>query len=153
MASPEPQQAVSRITPVKPPAERARPRRRHWGVLTSFFLVVALPFVAAAAYLYTFAADQYASTVGFSVRQEDMSSPIEMFGGIADFASSGSSDSDILYEFIRSQEMVRTLDDRIGLTALYSKAPDDPVFGYDPDGTIEDLHKYWGRMVRVLYDS
>ncbi len=111
------------------------------------------PVSAAGWYLYTIAADQYASTVAFSVRKEEVASPIEMFGGIADVATSGSSDSDILYEFIRSQEMVEALDRRIGLSGLFARAMNDPVFAYDPSGTIEDLLDYWGFMVRVTYDS
>ncbi|MBT8423411.1 MAG: capsule biosynthesis protein, partial [Silicimonas sp.] len=154
--SPEPRNAepaVSRITPLRPPAESARPKKRHWGVLTSFLCVVVLPVVLAAGYLWTRAADQYASTVGFSVIKQEMSSPIEILGGIADFAGVGVSDSDILYEFITSQELVETLDARLGLVEIFAKPEGDPVFVYDPAGTIEDLHDYWGRMVRVTYDD
>ncbi|MBT8415153.1 MAG: sugar transporter, partial [Boseongicola sp.] len=57
--------------------------RRHRGVLYSLILLVFLPCVLGATYLFTRAADQYASTVAFSVRKEDAASPIEMFGGIA----------------------------------------------------------------------
>lgn len=154
--SPEPRNAepaVSRITPLRPPAESARPKKRHWGVLMSFLCVVVLPVVLAAGYLWTRAADQYASTVGFSVIKQEMSSPIEILGGIADFAGVGVSDSDILYEFITSQELVETLDARLGLVEIFAKPEGDPVFVYDPAGTIEDLHDYWGRMVRVTYDD
>ncbi|MBT8418924.1 MAG: sugar transporter [Silicimonas sp.] len=119
----------------------------------SFLCVVVLPVVLAAGYLWTRAADQYASTVGFSVIKQEMSSPIEILGGIADFAGVGVSDSDILYEFITSQELVETLDARLGLVEIFAKPEGDPVFVYDPAGTIEDLHDYWGRMVRVTYDD
>ena len=154
--SPEPKSfepQVARITPIRPPAEHMRPRRRHWGLLWSFSLLVALPVILAAAYLWTRAADQYASTVGFSVIKQEVSSPIEMFGGIADFAGVGVSDSDILYEFITSQQLVETLDASLDLVAMFSKPETDPVFGYDRSGTIEDLHDYWERMVRVTYDD
>lgn len=107
----------------------------------------------AAWYLYAVAAEQYASTVGFSVRKEEVASPIELFGGIADVATSGSSDSDILYEFIRSQEIVETLERRLDLSRIYARPENDPVFTYDPSGTIEDLLDYWNLMVRVGYDS
>lgn len=126
--------------------------RRHRGVLYSFVLLVFLPCVFGTGYLFTRAADQYASTVAFSVRKEDVASPIEMFGGIAGFGASGSSDADILNGFIASQEIVRALDDQLGLAELYSKPESDPVFAYRRDGSIEDLHDYWRRMVRVIYD-
>lgn len=143
---------VSRITPLRMPAAPARPRRRHFGVLASFGVFVLAPFAAALGYLALVAEDQFASTVGFSVRNEDVATPVELFGGIADVGSSGSSDSDILFEFIQSQEMVATLNAQLDLTQMYSKES-DPIFAYDPSGTIEDLHAYWDRMVRVTYDT
>lgn len=145
--------SVSHLTPLRPPVEVARPRRRHWGLFLSFLFLVVAPVAIAAAYLWTRAADQYASTVAFSVIKQEMSSPIEVFGGIADFAGVGSSDSDILYEFIASQELVETLEARLGLSRLWSRPAGDPVFAYDPEGTVEDLHDFWRRMVRVTYDD
>jgi capsular polysaccharide transport system permease protein len=126
--------------------------KRHRGVVLSFCLLVFLPSALGAIYLFTRAADQYASTVAFSVRKEDVASPIEMFGGIAGFGSSGTSDADILNDFIGSQEIVRALDDQLGLAELFAKPRADPVFSYHEDGSIEDLHDYWRRMVRVIYD-
>ena len=147
-----PERPISRITPLRPPAAPAAVRSRHLGVLISFVVFVLAPFGAAVGYLTVVAADQYASTVGFSVRNEDVATPVELFGGIADVGSSGSSDSDILFEFIQSQEMVATLDARLNLSEIY-KQESDPLFAYDSTGTIEDLHAYWDRMVRVTYDT
>lgn len=142
----------ARVTVVREPAPSATVRQRHWGITLSFVLLVLLPTALGAVYLYTRAVDQYSSTVGFSVRQEDFSSPVELLGGITDFASSGTSDSDILYEFIRSQEMVELLQERINLREIYSWPEGDPIFTFDMDGSIEDLHDYWSWMVDVIYD-
>ena len=120
--------------------------------MLGFLLCVLAPTALGGGYLYTRAADQYGSTVGFSVRKEEFTSPVEVFGGIADFASSGTADADILYEFIRSQEMVRLLNDRLDLAQRYAVPEDDVLFRYDPSGAIEDLHAHWERMVRVVYD-
>lgn len=138
---------------VASPAKPARVRKRHWGVLVSFVVFVILPTCFAGWYLYERAADQYASTVAFSVRTEDATSPIELLGGISALSGSGSSDTDILYEFIQSQELVSRVDRQLGLGALWSKPENDPVFAYDPSGTIEDLVGHWNRMVRINYDS
>lgn len=137
---------------MRSPAAPAKPERRHLGVMMSFVMIVLAPLTAGIGYLAIIAEDQFDSTVGFSVRNEDMATPIELFGGIADVASSGSSDSDILFEFIRSQEMVADLDAIIDLAGMYTRAQ-DPLFAFDPSGTIEDLHAYWDRMVRVTYDT
>ncbi|MXQ09137.1 sugar transporter [Alphaproteobacteria bacterium GH1-50] len=126
--------------------------RRQVALLASLVVGVLLPVLVTAGYLYTRAVDQYASTVAFSVRTESMPSPIELIGGIADIPTSGSADADILFAFIRSQEMVETLDARLGLVEMFSRPEGDPVFGFDPTGSIEDLTDYWRRMVEVIYD-
>ncbi|MEM7719924.1 MAG: hypothetical protein AAF222_12045 [Pseudomonadota bacterium] len=152
MALVEHRETTARITPLPTPHPKRKPRRHVW-MLLSFVLCVLAPFSVSGWYLYTVAQDQYASTVGFSVRKEEVASPIELFGGIADVATSGSSDSDILYEFIRSQEIVEALERRLNLSRRYDRFAVDPVFGFDVSGTIEDLLDYWQSMVRVTYDS
>ena len=150
---PGPTQPVRDTSSVRPPVPATTMKRRHWGIVLSFALWIAIPLVVAAFYLYRVAEDQFASTVGFSVRTEEFSSPIELFGGITDFGSSGAADADILEEFIQSQEIVETLDARLDLRSMFSLPEFDPVFAYDPTGSIEDLHAYWQRMVRVLHDG
>jgi capsular polysaccharide transport system permease protein len=121
--------------------------------LISFVLLVLLPIGGTAWYLWTRAVDQYASTVGFSVRREEASSPVDLLGGLAGISSSSSSDTDILYEFLKSQKLVADLDARLDLRAIWSAPEGDPVFTFHPEGSIEDLVDYWGRMVRTSYDS
>lgn len=146
---------VSRITPrpVDPPARPAVPRRRHFVILFSWVVAVFVPVCAIAFYLWVVAADQYSSTVGFSVRKEEVGSAVEILGGITQLSGSSSSDTDILYEYIQSQKMVSLLDQRLDLHSLWSKPEYDPVFAYNQDGTIEDLISYWGDMVRIYYDG
>ena len=140
---------------IRPTAQLARPKRRHALILVSFLVMVAAPMAVSTWYLWTRAADQYASQVGFSVRTEEASSAIELLGGISNLSGSSSSDTDILYEFLQSQELVARIDEALDLRAIWSRAdPDvDPIFAYRPPGTIEDLVDHWGRMVRIYYDS
>lgn len=141
--------------PVPPPVGQAKLRKRHWLVLASFMVIFVLPCAVAAWYLWTRAADQYASNLGFSVRTEEVSSAIELLGGITELSGSSSSDTDILYRFLKGQKLVRAVDDELDLRTMWSKAdPDvDPIFAYHPPGTIEDLTEYWLRMVKIYYDS
>ncbi len=115
--------------------------------------MVVVPAAVAAFYLWAIAEDQYASTVGFSVRKEEVSSAVEILGGITALSGSSSSDTDILYEYIQSQKLVSQLNDELDLDSIWSRPEYDPVFAYDPSGTIEDLLEYWGRMVKIYYDS
>ncbi|HGG64878.1 MAG TPA: hypothetical protein ENK34_09945, partial [Rhodobacteraceae bacterium] len=138
-----------------PPVPQARVQRRHRWIHASFILLVIAPLIMAAWYLYTRAADQYTSTVGFAVRTEKAGSGLDLLGGIpglSALSSTSSSDTDILYEFLLSQALVAKVDQRLNLREIWSRPENDTVFRFDPDGTIEDLTKYWWRMMQVSYD-
>ena len=128
-------------------------KRRHYGIVFSFLLLVAAPALVAAWYLWSRAVDQYASMVGFSVRTEEVNSAIELLGGITELSGSSTSDTDILYEFIQSQKLVSDVDAMLDLRAIWSWPKTDPVFAYHAPGSIEDLVDYWKRMVRINYDT
>ncbi len=140
---------------IRPAARPSRLRRRHVAVILSFLLLVAAPLAVTGWYLWGRAVDQYSSTVAFSVRQEEAGSAISSLLGPLGLSSSSTSDTDILYEFVQSQELVARIDEKLGLRALWSKADPrvDPVFSYHAPGTIEDLQAYWLRMVKIYYDS
>lgn len=150
--------AVKPKTVAQPSAEMvataARFRRRHWNIILSFFLFVITPVLITGWYLWERSVEQYASTVSFSVRSSSPpASGSEIFSQISLISGTNSTDTDILYQFIQSQEMVSRLDDRLGLRAMYSRYyDDDMVFSFNPDGTLEDLVSYWRRMVHIGYD-
>jgi capsular polysaccharide transport system permease protein len=142
------------VVEIAPAAQPARMHPRHWGLVLSFVLLVLAPLGATGFYLWTVASDQYASNMGFTVRQEESGSATDLLGGLAQFAGGGTSgDSDILYEFIDSQDLVARVDAEVDLVSIYSEPwPGDPLFALPPDATIEDLLGYWQRMVRMAYD-
>jgi capsular polysaccharide transport system permease protein len=145
---------------VRPVARPAQMRKRHYGLVISFAVLVLLPVSIVAGYLYTRAADQYASTMAFTVRSEDISSSAaDLLGGIgAGLAGAGGgsagTDADILYEFMHSPDMVRRVVEQIDLPTVFGLHRDqDPVFSLAADSTIEDLTKYWTKMLTISYDS
>ena len=146
---PQSTKSVAKFAPAVGPAKA---RRRHLILLISFLLWVVAPTGIVGFYLYTTAQDQYASHVGFSVRKEEAASAMELLGGISALSGSSSSDTDILYEFIRSRQMVRIIHNKLDLTKMYA-APDDPIFGLAGDTRIEALVNYWQRMISVNYDN
>ncbi|MBP0484496.1 hypothetical protein J5474_18655 [Sagittula sp. M10.9X] len=154
---PPPHQPRPAARPMRaqPTAGAARLRRRHWALLCSFAFGVLLPAALVGLYLLTRAADQYASTVAFSVRTEKANPAVELLGGITALSgSSSSSDTDILHEYLQSQKIVADIDAQIDLRAMWSGPYDrDPWFAFDQSGTIEDLVEQWARMVRLSYDD
>lgn len=110
------------VIPVRPTVNVAQPQRRHWMLLVSFLVMVALPTVLWAWYLWTRASDQYVSTVGFSVRKEGATPSIDLLGGLMPLGGgSGASDTDILYEYIRSQDMVEKIDQQLDLRTRFAR--------------------------------
>ena len=155
-SKPAPKAAPKPAAPkTRPLAEPARMRRRHWGVLVSFVALVAVPLLLVMIYLWLVAEDRYSSTTGFSIRQEEGQASSELLSGLAQFTGGSTAlDGNILYEFIRSENIVRRIDEELGLREYFSRYwTSDPVFALWPDATIEDLQAYWGRAVRVSYDE
>lgn len=149
---------------IRPVVPTARMQRRHWGILASFLLVVLIPTVLIAAYLALLAEDQYRSTTGFIVRQDEGNSSASVLGGLSQFVGgSVSSDGDVLYEFVQSQGLISSIDETLDIRGHYAQhwprnyglglLTGDPVFSIWPDASIEDLIEYWQRMVRVSFDQ
>lgn len=149
-------ETVARPPRERPVVEPAKLRKRHYGLLISLVAVIILPLLLTIGYLYIFAQDQYHSNTGFTVRTEETSSASDLVGGLSAFmgGGGGTTNTDVLYEFMQSQEIVERINARIDLVAHYSQTwPGDPVFSIWPDAQIEDLLWYWRRMVRISYDK
>jgi capsular polysaccharide transport system permease protein len=145
-------EAAESLAAIRPAAAQ----RRHWGLLIWFCCVVVLPVCLTAGYLFTRAADQYGSVVGFTVRSETNNTAVDVFGGLSSTFSGGSStqETDILFEFVTSQEMVAIIEAELGISQMYAKHLEhDPLLSYDPSGSIEDLTRFWRRMTTISYDS
>ncbi|MBO9440139.1 sugar transporter [Sulfitobacter sp. R18_2] len=151
----KPDLARQNATNVNSMAIKAKLRPRHYGLFLSLVLLVAAPVIIVALYLMVLAKPQYASEVGFVIRQEETGSGSQMLGGLTQILGTQSAgNSDLLFEFIQSQDIVQRIDDDFDLVAHYSHAwPWDPVFSVWPSATIEELVGFWKRMVRITYDQ
>ncbi|MEM9197226.1 MAG: sugar transporter [Pseudomonadota bacterium] len=141
--------------PPLPPAGQmlARLRARHWLVVLSFLVAFAIPAVAVNWYLHVVAADQYVSRASLTVDEDDFVTSSGMLGDLVQPISSEASDTDVLYDFITSQDMVARVDARLDLRRLYRrKAAQDPLLSLSEDDSIETLSRYWHRMVDIAYE-
>jgi len=136
-------------------APLARLKRRHSALFMSFVVVVLIPLALVVTYLHVFAQDLYASNTGFTVRSDEGASASELMGGLSALVGGGSSsDTDVLYAFIHSQQIVERVQAELDLRTHYAQFWDtDPVFSIWPDATIEDLLWFWSRVVIVSYDK
>jgi capsular polysaccharide transport system permease protein len=156
-----PRKAPRAVPPQPAPAgKRAAPPRtllklRHYAGLASFLVLVLLPLAATVAYLYLRAEDEYHSDVSFSIRSEEPGAAAAgILGAITGVSAGGSAaEPDILFEYIRSQEIVAEIDREIDLRAIFNRKPEDWVFSLGQGTTIEDLLSHWRRMVRVSYEN
>ncbi len=136
-----------------PPLPAARMRPRHWGLVLSFVALVLcchgcdrlVPVAARARPIRLY--------VGFSVRRQEAAGPLDMLGGLAAVTGSSSPDTDILYEYMQSPDLVADIDAELDLRAIWFARQADPVFAFNGPGTIEDLVDHWQRKVRISYDS
>lgn len=132
-------------------AAQAKPRWRHRIAAITFLLAVILPTLAAMGYLWTRAADQYASTTAFSVRGAEAMPALSFLGALSQSVGVGQTDAEIVYEFIRSQQMVEAAAAALPLREMFNRAEDDFVFRLGENRSIEDLVSYWNDMVSVSF--
>ena len=127
---------------------------RHWVIIISFIAVVLLPGVIATSYMLFVAQDQYHSSASFSVRSIESSSASDVLGMFTQ-ASSGStvSDSYILLDFVRSEQMVRMVDEEFDLSSIYAVRGLDYYYALSPDAPIEDKLKYWNSIIQISFDQ
>ena len=159
-AAPAAPAKAPRAVPPAPARRRAAPPRsllkvRHYAGIASFLLLVLLPLAATVGYLYFRAADEYHSDVSFSIRSEEPGAAAAgILGAITGVSAGGSAaEPDILFEYIRSQEIVAEVEREIDLRAIFNRKPEDWVFSLGEGRTIEDLLGHWRRMVSVSYDN
>lgn len=127
--------------------------RTPWFGIISFLLFVLTPLAVAAWYLFTLAEDRFASRTAFSVRSNDMTAPVEIFGAVTQLGTSSSvTDGQIIHDFIGSQAMLQQAAGALPLQEMYNRHPQDWVYALGSDQPIEDLLWYWGRMVDVSID-
>lgn len=134
-------------------AEPARPRPRHRIAAISFLLAVVLPSLGAAAYLYFVAADQYASRMSFSIRGNENASPVSFLGALSQTVTLGGTDAEIVYEFVRSQQMVEAASAALPLREMYNLPQRDMVFRLGESYSIEGLTRYWNRVNTISFDG
>lgn len=123
-------------------------------LLATFLALVVAPVVATAIYLWAWAAPEYHSETSFSVRSEEMGSAAAgLLGAITQIGGGSASDTDVLYDYIRSQTIVEAIDKSLDLRAIYNHTPRDWAFSLGKNPTVEALLDHWRDMVTVTLET
>lgn len=137
-------------------ASRNKPsRRRNLFAPAALVATVVLPASLVAGYMYFIASDQFASQAAFSIRSEQGGVVSQGFlGAIASMGGTGSAqDTDLLFDYIRSQAIVEAVDRKLDLRDIYRQRGADRLFSLRADAPVEDVVQYWNRMVSVSNES
>ncbi len=118
-----------------------------------FTLTVIAPTALSAFYLYVVAADQYHSKVAFSVRSIDSSPAASVFGMLAESSGAAADDALILFDYIKSQQMVRHLDENRRFDEIYNDERADPLFRLGEGQPIEWKTIYWNLLTLVSFNN
>lgn len=129
-------------------------RQLPWPFL-SFLAAAVLPTILAALYFAFIASPQYVVESQFAVRGANQSSLNSL--GLTALVSSTTqaSDSYVVTDYIHSTQILRDIQDQIGLDVrtVYAQPGIDFLYRKDSDETLDEFRAYWRRMINVSYNS
>jgi len=128
--------------------------RRYWR-LALWMIVV--PMAAAAIYFFLLASPRYVSTSQVVVRQAGSNVSAQQMPGLSlllgGINPASREETIYLREFINSLDMLQVLEEKLNWRAHYSSQWNDPLYWISKDAPLEDLLKYYRRLVTVHFDE
>ena len=122
-----------------------------------FLLVVAMPTLLAAIYVFLIATPRYVSEARFIVRAPSQPMPSGLGAALSSVGiSSGPTDAFAVHEYINSRDGILELSKRNDLRAIFGAKGADPFSRYPrpwEDRTEEGLYNAFGRFVKIGYNS
>jgi capsular polysaccharide transport system permease protein len=137
-------------TKSKPPREWTIP----WTAL-SFIVMVLIPSAIATFYYLYVASPQYQVETQFSVRGSGQSSMATLGLPMLAGSSPQSGDSYIVSSYVESLQLVRDVQQELGidLRQFYTRDHIDWLYRVDPNMPLEKFTEYWRDMTDVSYNS
>lgn len=123
-------------------------------VLRSFGLVVGIPTLVAALYFAFIASDMFVSETRFAIRASKSDASIGLASLLtSSVISAGGQDSRVVVDYVQSQDMLSTLDERLGLVQHYSADSVDVVSRLDANPSQERLLKYFRKHIEIIEEG
>jgi capsular polysaccharide transport system permease protein len=143
-------------SPVSPPEHPAGSTPQRSSLLRALLLVVGLPTLIAIGYFGLIASNIYISETRYAIRSTERAAPTDLLSGVlatTGISTSSSEDSTIVSNYILSRDMLKVLENRIGLRAHYGSKAVDWVSRLPAGATEEDFLEYYREMVVVEIDT
>lgn len=139
---------------VAPPVGKQKKARTKTRLAASMFIFVWLPVLVVSWYITNRAADRYTTHLSFNVFKSEVSAPTDLMSQVSGAMSGASKESEMLYRFINSPDLVNRLSKHIDFGEIYSRTyAKDPIFSLRPDAKIEEKTEYWNKMVRTNLET
>lgn len=116
-------------------------------------IAAAALIVLGVAYYLFFMTGMYVSTAKFAVRGGRTAVGGDIMSLLGGMGSSTSRDSYIVAEYIKSLDMLETVNDKLGLHAHYTSKKIDVLSRLKKDATLDEYLKFWRSVVQVSFDS
>ena len=124
-------------------------------ILRSFLIVCGTPTLVAAIYYGLFASDVYVSESRFAIRSSGSGASSSGLAAIlsSPIVSSGSQDSMVVTDYVKSQDMLNQVQNALDIRTHYSDERHDFLSRLEQEATSEELLEYFDRRVELIRDS
>ncbi len=131
----------------------------HWlksnSIWLSFIVVVIIPLLVIALYLFTMAENRYLSTSTVVVKQigDISANQNNGLGILLGVNNTSNEDAHFLKAYIQSPDMIFALDKSLNLRKSFEGNGNDPIFQLSGASSKEDLVEYFNRRVTISLDE
>lgn len=148
-----PPEPVPDLPPLAPRVNMRRARRRWMPKILTFLLLAVLPASIGILYYAYLATNQYVAVSQFAIRsQASVGEGSSGGGGLLGGNLANLGDTQIVAQYLHSDQLLRDIEDDVDIRALYSVEKADWWARLDPTVSREKLLKYWTWMCTVALD-
>ena len=123
-------------------------------VLRSFLLIVGLPTFIATVYFSLFASDIFVSETRFAIRESKAGKASSIAGLLSSTGiTSGGQDARVVVDYIKSQDILASLNAQLNLSQHFSDSGIDFVARLSSEHTREELLDHYIKHVEIIEDS
>ena len=117
------------------------------------YIGLAVCLVLGTGYYAFYLSNMFVSTAKFAVRGGRTAISGDILTLLSGLGSASTKESYVVAEYIKSLDMLKEMDSKLGLRSHYSQSSIDFISRLDPVATYEEFLNYWESVARVSYDN